>query len=290
MIRRGGQDACAMHVGVELESARPHAPGALRRCLRSGTENGSGAAFWTAHGIASGLAGGRHRHHRRSVSRRQRESGRLRAHPARRSREPARSRPFTPAGRAPPRARRSSAVRALTSRYGTKPGDVIAAVGPSIGPCCYEVGPDLAAHFAAHPEAPTLVLASCEAASRSLARDARSARARGRAARPDSRLRAVHVRSSRAVPFLPPRRHKRQAGSWPRSEAQQVRRLEKERARRRRVAVELRGFRRAPRPNSEPYPACTTVRATARTRRESRQARACATSRTARRRARRTAA
>lgn len=42
------------------------------------------------------------------------------------------------------------AVRALTSRYGTSPEDVIAAVGPSIGPCCYEVGPELASHFSAH--------------------------------------------------------------------------------------------------------------------------------------------
>jgi YfiH family protein len=47
------------------------------------------------------------------------------------------------------------AVRSLTSRYGTRPADVIAAVGPSIGPCCYEVGPDLANHFSAHPDADT---------------------------------------------------------------------------------------------------------------------------------------
>jgi polyphenol oxidase len=45
------------------------------------------------------------------------------------------------------------AVKALTSRYGTNTEDVIAAVGPSIGPCCYEVGRDLAAHFSSHPEA-----------------------------------------------------------------------------------------------------------------------------------------
>lgn len=45
------------------------------------------------------------------------------------------------------------AVRALTSRYGTNPEDVIAAVGPSIGPCCYEVGPDLASHFASRAKA-----------------------------------------------------------------------------------------------------------------------------------------
>ena len=46
------------------------------------------------------------------------------------------------------------AVQSLTSRYGTKPEDVIAAVGPSIGPCCYEVGSELAGHFSSHPEAP----------------------------------------------------------------------------------------------------------------------------------------
>src|SRR5687768_16573284 len=45
------------------------------------------------------------------------------------------------------------AVKALSSRYGTNAEDVIAAVGPSIGPCCYEVGPALAAHFSSHPEA-----------------------------------------------------------------------------------------------------------------------------------------
>lgn len=46
------------------------------------------------------------------------------------------------------------AVRALTSRYDARPADVIAAVGPGIGPCCYEVGPDLSEHFSSHPEAP----------------------------------------------------------------------------------------------------------------------------------------
>ena len=45
------------------------------------------------------------------------------------------------------------AVGALTSRYGTSPDDVIAAIGPSIGPCCYEVGDDLAGQFSSHPEA-----------------------------------------------------------------------------------------------------------------------------------------
>jgi copper oxidase (laccase) domain-containing protein len=47
------------------------------------------------------------------------------------------------------------AVDSLRKRYGTNAGDVIAAVGPSIGACCYEVGSDLAAHFSSHPEAST---------------------------------------------------------------------------------------------------------------------------------------
>jgi hypothetical protein len=41
------------------------------------------------------------------------------------------------------------AVHALTAEYGTRPYDVIAAFGPSIGACCYEVGPDVKAQFAA---------------------------------------------------------------------------------------------------------------------------------------------
>ena len=47
------------------------------------------------------------------------------------------------------------AVDALRSQYGSTPSDVIAAVGPSIGPCCYEVRRELAGHFTSHPEADT---------------------------------------------------------------------------------------------------------------------------------------
>jgi YfiH family protein len=37
-------------------------------------------------------------------------------------------------------------VRAL-AREGAEPGRLVAAVGPSIGPCCYEVSPELADRF-----------------------------------------------------------------------------------------------------------------------------------------------
>ncbi|HTX38910.1 MAG TPA: peptidoglycan editing factor PgeF [Bryobacteraceae bacterium] len=39
------------------------------------------------------------------------------------------------------------AVAALRERFGTEPEDLQAAIGPAIGPCCYEVGPEVAAQF-----------------------------------------------------------------------------------------------------------------------------------------------
>lgn len=42
-----------------------------------------------------------------------------------------------------------SAIDALVREFGTRPADVIAAIGPSIGPCCYEVGSELVDAFAA---------------------------------------------------------------------------------------------------------------------------------------------
>jgi YfiH family protein len=47
------------------------------------------------------------------------------------------------------------AIRSLASRFDTAPADIVAAVGPSIGPCCYEFGADLVQRFSAHPEAST---------------------------------------------------------------------------------------------------------------------------------------
>ena len=38
-------------------------------------------------------------------------------------------------------------VRALVKRHGAKPSDLLAAIGPSIGPCCFEVSRELAIRF-----------------------------------------------------------------------------------------------------------------------------------------------
>jgi YfiH family protein len=46
------------------------------------------------------------------------------------------------------------AVEAMRERFGSQPSDFHAAIGPSIGPCCYEVGPEVAAQFGGHGRGP----------------------------------------------------------------------------------------------------------------------------------------
>lgn len=43
----------------------------------------------------------------------------------------------------------AKAVAAMAARFGTAPRDLHAAIGPGIGACCYEVGPEVAAQFGA---------------------------------------------------------------------------------------------------------------------------------------------
>ena len=61
----------------------------------------------------------------------------------------------TVAGAAP------AALAALTAAFGTRPRDVIAGIGPCIGPCCYEVGDEVAsAARAAFADAESLLPAN----------------------------------------------------------------------------------------------------------------------------------
>jgi YfiH family protein len=41
-----------------------------------------------------------------------------------------------------------AAIEAMAREFGTRPADLVVAVGPSIGACCYEVGPELVDAFA----------------------------------------------------------------------------------------------------------------------------------------------
>lgn len=38
-------------------------------------------------------------------------------------------------------------VEAMAERFGSRPASLVAAIGPAIGPCCYDVGPEVARRF-----------------------------------------------------------------------------------------------------------------------------------------------
>jgi YfiH family protein len=44
----------------------------------------------------------------------------------------------------------AKAVRSMTERFGSDPADLLTAIGPSAGVCCYEVGEDVISAFTAH--------------------------------------------------------------------------------------------------------------------------------------------
>ncbi len=44
-----------------------------------------------------------------------------------------------------------NAIAAMSERYGTRPAELLAGVGPAIRACCYECGPEVRGAFAAHP-------------------------------------------------------------------------------------------------------------------------------------------
>lgn len=50
------------------------------------------------------------------------------------------------------------AVEALAAEFGSRPADMVAAIGPSIGPCCYEVGDDVTAAVRAAFARPEVLL------------------------------------------------------------------------------------------------------------------------------------
>ncbi len=50
-------------------------------------------------------------------------------------------------------------IRAMHEVYGSQPQDIVAGIGPSIGPCCYEVGPEVIAQMReVFPEADDLIV------------------------------------------------------------------------------------------------------------------------------------
>jgi YfiH family protein len=54
----------------------------------------------------------------------------------------------------------SRTLARLVTDYGSEPSQLVAAIGPAIGPCCYEVGDDVAAVFGTDPRLGTGLVAS----------------------------------------------------------------------------------------------------------------------------------
>jgi hypothetical protein len=57
-----------------------------------------------------------------------------------------------------------AAIALMARQFGTRPEDLHVAIGPGIGPCCYEVGPEVAAELGAGNERTHVDLAGINAA------------------------------------------------------------------------------------------------------------------------------
>ncbi len=91
----------------------------------------------------------------------------------------------------------SHTVDIMTRQFGTNPEDIWAAIGPSIGRCCFQVGPEVAAQFAADLHHQSRVDLP-EANRRQLIQS-------GRFAGSDSGERIMHGVSNEGISFLPAR-------------------------------------------------------------------------------------
>ena len=84
-------------------------------------------------------------------------------------------------------------VRALVDRHGARPADLLAAIGPGIGPCCFEVSRDLAVRFRDEVGPVTGNPTGSRLASRPLAGQRGPAAEGGASTRPDRDARALHL-------------------------------------------------------------------------------------------------
>ena len=146
-----------------------------------------------------------------------------------------------------------------TSRFGTNPDDVVAAVGPSIGPCCYEVGTDLAGTFLSARQMRRAGSRRHEKPHLDLWRATRDQLARAGVPPQQIHVCALCTFDHPAL-FHSYRRDGKQCGQAGGGDQKcaQVGRLEEERAGRRHVAIEA-PVLRCSRAEERPIPACTTV-------------------------------
>ena len=107
------------------------------------------AGAWHARGARHGGERGRHdgqgrwHHHRHAWPAADAALRRLHADAGLRPAAPCGRAGRTPAGAARWPAWPTALVQAMADAFGSDPADLVAVIGPAIGPCCYEVGPEV---------------------------------------------------------------------------------------------------------------------------------------------------